>query len=100
MNNAVFMTSAGNTKVYNTYNGTKETLFGVWDGNTTSGSGQIPFAVATSYIAQAHYPVFMFTFGTAAPEERYQHDIHRSSPVVVRPFNNVQESDWEKYISR
>lgn len=100
MNNAVFMTGPGNTKVYNTYNGTKETLFGVWDGNTTSGSGQIPFAVATSYIAQAHYPVFMFTFGTAAPEERYQHDIHRSSPVVVRPFNNVQESDWEKYISR
>ena len=100
MNNAVFMTSAGNTKVYNTYNGTKETLFGVWDGNTSSGSGQIPFAVATSYIAQAHYPIFMFTFGTAAPEERYQHDIHRSSPVVVRPFNNVQESDWEKYISR
>ena len=100
MNNAVFMTSAGNTKVYNTYNGTKETLFGVWDGNTSSGSGQIPFAVATSYIAQAHYPIFMFTFGTAVPEERYQHDIHRSSPVVVRPFNNVQESDWEKYISR
>lgn len=100
MNNAVFMTGAGNTQVYNTYNGTTETLFGVWDGNTTSGSGQIPFAVATSYIAQAHYPVFMFTFGTAAPEERYQHDIHRSSPVVVRPFNNVQESDWEKYISR
>lgn len=100
MNNAVFMTSTGNTKVYNTYNGTKETLFGVWDGNTSSGSGQIPFAVATSYIAQAHYPIFMFTFGTAAPEERYQHDIHRSSPVVVRPFNNVQESDWEKYISR
>ena len=100
MNNAVFMTSAGNTKVYNTYNGTKETLFGVWDGDTSSGTGQIPFAVATSYIAQAHYPVFMFTFGTAAPEERYQHDIHRSSPVVVRPFNNVQESDWEKYIRR
>lgn len=100
MNNAVFMTSAGNTKVYNTYNGTKETLFGVWDGNTSSGSGQIPFAVATSYIAQAHYPIFLFTFGTAVPEERYQHDIHRSSPVVVRPFNNVQESDWEKYISR
>ena len=100
MNNAVFITSAGNTKVYNTYNGTQETLFGVWDGNTSSGSGQIPFAVATSYIAQAHYPVFMFTFGSAAPEERYQHDIHRSSPVVVRPFNNVQESDWAKYISR
>ena len=100
MNNAVFMVDAGKTTIYNTFNGTKETLFGVWKDNTTSGTGQVPFAVATSYIAQAHYPVFMFTFGTGAPEERYQTDIHRSSPVVVRPFNNVQESDWEKYIRR
>ena len=100
MNNAVFMVGAAQTQIYNTFNGTKETLFGVWDGNSTTGFGQIPFAVATSYIAQAHYPVFMFIFGTGAPEERYQHDIHRSSPVVVRPFNNVQESDWEEYIRR
>lgn len=100
MNNAVFMMDASATRIYNTYNGTKETLFGVWSGNSTHLTGQVPFAVATSYIAQAHYPVFMFTFGSGAPEERYQHDIHRSSPVVVRPFNNVQESDWEKYISR
>lgn len=100
MNNAVFMMDATATRIYNTYNGTKETLFGVWSGNSTHLTGQVPFAVATSYIAQAHYPVFMFTFGSGAPEERYQHDIHRSSPVVVRPFNNVQESDWEKYISR
>lgn len=100
MNNAVFMMDATVTRIYNTYNGTKETLFGVWSGNSTHLTGQVPFAVATSYIAQAHYPVFMFTFGSGAPEERYQHDIHRSSPVVVRPFNNVQESDWEKYIRR
>lgn len=100
MNNAVFMMDGTATRIYNTFNGTMETLFGVWSGNSTSGTGQVPFAVATSYIAQAHYPVFMFTFGTGAPEERYQADIHRSSPVVVRPFNNVQESDWEKYISR
>lgn len=100
MNNAVFMMDATATRIYNTYNGTKETLFGVWSGNSTHLTGQVPFAVATSYIAQAHYPVFMFTFGSGAPEERYQHDIHRSSPVVVRPFNNVQESDWEKYIRR
>ena len=100
MNNAVFMVDAGKTTIYNTFNGTKETLFGVWKDNTTSGTGQVPFAVATSYIAQAHYPVFMFTFGKGAPEEKYQADIHRSSPVVVRPFNNVQESDWEKYIRR
>lgn len=100
MNNAVFMMDGTATRIYNTFNGTMETLFGVWSGNSKSGTGQVPFAVATSYIAQAHYPVFMFTFGTGAPEERYQADIHRSSPVVVRPFNNVQESDWEKYISR
>ena len=100
MNNAVFMMDGTATRIYNTFNGTMETLFGVWSGNSTSGTGQVPFAVATSYIAQAHYPVFLFTFGTGAPEERYQADIHRSSPVVVRPFNNVQESDWEKYISR
>lgn len=100
MNNAVFMMDGTATRIYNTFNGTMETLFGVWSGNSSSGTGQVPFAVATSYIAQAHYPVFMFTFGTGAPEERYQADIHRSSPVVVRPFNNVQESDWEKYISR
>lgn len=100
MNNAVFMMDGTATRIYNTFNGTMETLFGVWSGNSTSWTGQVPFAVATSYIAQAHYPIFMFTFGTGAPEERYQADIHRSSPVVVRPFNNVQESDWEKYISR
>lgn len=100
MNNAVFMVDAGQTQFYCTYKGTMEGLFGVWNKNTTTGFGQIPFAVATSYIAQAHYPVFMFTFGSGAPEERYQHDIHRSSPVVVRPFNNVQETGWEQYISR
>jgi len=100
MNNAVFMMDATATRIYNTYNGTKETLFGVWSGNSTHLTGQVPFAVATSYLAQAHYPVFMFTFGSGAPEERYHLDIHRSSPVVVRPFNNVQESDWEKYIRR
>ena len=100
MNNAVFMVDAFQTVIYNTFNGTKETLFGVWDGNSTTGFGQIPFAVATSYLAQEQYPVFMFTFGTGAPEEKFQGDIHRSSPVVVRPFNNVQESDWETYIRR
>lgn len=100
MNNAVFMVDAFQTVIYNTFNGTKETLFGVWDGNSTTGFGQIPFAVATSYLAQEQYPVFMFTFGTGAPEEKFQGDIHRSSPVVVRPFNNVQESDWETYVRR
>lgn len=98
MNNAVLMASSGTTPIYNTFNGTKETLFGVWTGTVVAGTGQVPFAVATSYLAQEQYPVFMFTFSSGAPEEKYQEDIHRSSPVVVRPFNNVQESDWEKYI--
>ena len=100
MNNAVLMAASGTTSIYNTFSGDMNSLFGVWTGTVSAGTGQVPFAVATSYLAQAHYPVFMFTFSSGAPEEKFQADIHRSSPVVVRPFNNVQESDWDKYIRR
>ena len=100
MNYAAFVAGSGDAYVYSTYSGDENTLFGVYTGNSTHRFGQLPFAVATSYLAQAHYPVFMFTYGSGNPEERYQIDIHRSSPVVVRPFNNVQESDWQTYIRR
>lgn len=60
--------------------------------------GQTMLAVSTSYIAQSHYPVILMTYGTGALNERYQKDVHRSSPICVRPFNYTPESDWMQYL--
>ncbi|MDN4753708.1 FimB/Mfa2 family fimbrial subunit [Porphyromonadaceae bacterium W3.11] len=98
--NFVVWAKAGSIKVYNTYSGDETSLFSIYTGNGVSGTGEGFWAVSTTYLAQAHYPVILLRFGTNRTNERYQADVHRSSPIMVRPFTNRREADWNKYITR
>lgn len=78
-----------------------ETIFGVTNKTPlSSGGGEQGWAVSTTYIAQAHYPIFTLKPGNARFQQRYADYCNRSAPIALRPFNNVQESDWETYIRR
>lgn len=82
-------------------NASDKTIFGVTNKPAlSSGGGEQGWAVSTTYIAQAHYPIFTLKPGSAAFQQRYADYCNRSAPIALRPFNNLKESDWEKYIRR
>lgn len=77
------------------------TIFGVTNKTSlSSGGGEQGWAVSTAYVAQAHYPIFTLSPGSAGFQQRYVNYCNRSSPIGLRPFNNHKESDWENYIRR
>ncbi|WP_018107360.1 BACON domain-containing protein [Porphyromonas bennonis] len=77
------------------------TIFGVTNKTPlSSGGGEQGWAVSTTYIAQAHYPIFTLKPGNAGFQQRYADYCNRSAPIALRPFNNLKESDWETYIRR
>lgn len=82
-------------------NASEVTIFGVTNKPALSwGGGEQGWAVSTTYIAQAHYPIFTLKPGTAGFQQRYADYCNRSAPIALRPFNNLKEDDWEKYIRR
>lgn len=81
-------------------NASEVTIFGVTNKSALSITGEQGWAVSTTYVAQAHYPIFTLKPGTAAFQQRYADFCNRSAPIALRPFNNLKESDWEKYIRR
>lgn len=82
-------------------NASDKTIFGVTNKPPlSSGGGEQGWAVSTTYIAQAHYPIFTLKPGNAGFQQRYADYCNRSAPIALRPFNNLKESDWEKYIRR